>query len=185
MTQAKPRSRKTPGTPVGTDASAEASPSGAAAGMSRPTTKAKAAPATAPTTPEGAPAPTGTARPAKESAAQTSRPTKAARLQEMLAAPGGATLAGLGAALGWQAHTVRAALTRLRQAGHAVERSKSEAGDTVYRIAPAATASTAEDGVGAGLAPEARPGQPDGPADAAGPVAPADAAPAARDGDAA
>ena len=63
------------------------------------------------------------------------RPTKGARLLEMLAVPEGATLAVLCDVLGWQAHTVRAALTRLRQAGHAVERNRSSEGETAYRIA--------------------------------------------------
>ena len=65
------------------------------------------------------------------------RATKASLLQRMLSGPEGATLATLAQATGWQAHTARAALTRLRQAGHAVERSRSEAGETVYRIHPA------------------------------------------------
>lgn len=64
-----------------------------------------------------------------------SRPTKASLVQRMLAAPGGATMAALVEATGWQPHTLRAALTRLRQAGHAVERERTEAGETVYRIA--------------------------------------------------
>ncbi len=35
---------------------------------------------------------------------------------------------------GWQSHSIRAALTGLRRKGHAIERSKSTKGDTVYRI---------------------------------------------------
>lgn len=67
------------------------------------------------------------------------RPTKAALIQQMLADPEGTTLAALAQATGWQAHTVRAALTRLRPAGPAVERSRSEAGETVYSIVSAGT----------------------------------------------
>ncbi|WP_169791208.1 DUF3489 domain-containing protein [Rubellimicrobium mesophilum] len=66
----------------------------------------------------------------------TRRPTKAGHVQRLLARPEGATLADLRAATGWQPHTVRAALTRLRQAGLAIERSRSDAGRTVYRILP-------------------------------------------------
>lgn len=62
------------------------------------------------------------------------RPTKLARLQQLLRAPGGASLPALREATGWQAHTLRAALTRLRQAGHAVERGRAEDGATTYRI---------------------------------------------------
>lgn len=72
---------------------------------------------------------------------EPSRPTKAGLLQQRLAGPGGATLADLMHATGWQAHTVRAALTHLRQAGHAVERSRSDEGGTVYRIRQPSAAS--------------------------------------------
>ena len=44
------------------------------------------------------------------------------------------TLANLVAATGWLPHTTRAALTRLRQAGHVLEKIRGETG-TVYRIA--------------------------------------------------
>lgn len=36
----------------------------------------------------------------------------------------GATIENLGAGLGWQPHTVRAALTRLRQRGYRIERKE-------------------------------------------------------------
>jgi predicted ArsR family transcriptional regulator len=71
--------------------------------------------------------------------------TKAGKLQALLTTPEGATLAGLCDALGWQSHTVRAALTRLRQAGHSVERGRAGDGRTVYRIVP----------IGSGEAPDA------------------------------
>ena len=44
------------------------------------------------------------------------------------------SLFALEQATGWQPHTLRAAITRLRQAGHRVERSRSADGGTVYRI---------------------------------------------------
>lgn len=63
------------------------------------------------------------------------RVTKIALLQQMLRAPEGVSLSTMEEVTGWQAHTLRAALTRLRQAGHRVERNRSEEGATTYRIA--------------------------------------------------
>ncbi|MDP9195621.1 MAG: DUF3489 domain-containing protein [Pseudomonadota bacterium] len=37
-------------------------------------------------------------------------------------------------ALGWQPHTVRAALTRLRQSGHSIERSISKDNQVLYHL---------------------------------------------------
>ena len=51
------------------------------------------------------------------------------------AGEGGATLDRLADALGWQRHTVRAALTRLRQGGTPVERVAGEDGRSLYRLA--------------------------------------------------
>ena len=64
------------------------------------------------------------------------RPTKQALILGLLQRPEGASLADLVAATGWLPHTTRAALTRLRQAGHVLDKTTSEAG-AVYRIAPA------------------------------------------------
>jgi hypothetical protein len=61
--------------------------------------------------------------------------SKQALLVARLSKPAGAKIADLTKELGWLPHTVRAALTRLRQQGYAVTRSKSEDGDTVYRAA--------------------------------------------------
>jgi hypothetical protein len=60
--------------------------------------------------------------------------TKQALVTGLLQRPGGAALKDLMTATGWLAHTTRAALTRLRQAGHRLDKSTGEAG-TVYRIA--------------------------------------------------
>lgn len=69
------------------------------------------------------------------------RQTKAARLRAMLEAPGGASMAGMMAATGWQAHTVRAALSGLRKAGLALSRNRIEGDGTdserVYQIVAA------------------------------------------------
>ena len=67
--------------------------------------------------------------------APTSARTKQALIIGLLQRPDGATLSDLVAATGWLPHTTRAALTRLRQAGHILEKTRGEAG-TVYRIAP-------------------------------------------------
>ena len=65
--------------------------------------------------------------------------TKKDRLVSLLSKKAGADVAALSAALGWQAHTTRAALTRLRQAGFPLEAAKPAGGGaTVYRIAPGA-----------------------------------------------
>ena len=61
--------------------------------------------------------------------------TKRAMLIGMLERPEGALIAELGQRLGWLPHTVRAAMTGLRHAGHAVTRSKDAEGRSVYRLA--------------------------------------------------
>ena len=47
----------------------------------------------------------------------------------------GASVPELAAATGWLPHTTRAALTRLRQSGHDLEKEKRDTGETLYRIA--------------------------------------------------
>ncbi len=73
-----------------------------------------------------------------------SRQTKIARVQTMLSRPSGATIDALCKATGWQAHSVRAALTGLRKAGHEVERSEADGkdGKPIYRIVVAAEISS-------------------------------------------
>ena len=66
------------------------------------------------------------------------QPTKSATILKFISRPSGASLGVLEKATGWQPHSVRAALTGLRKAGHAVERGKDAKGVTVYRIAQAA-----------------------------------------------
>ena len=61
------------------------------------------------------------------------RPTKQSQVLHLLRGEGGVPLAAIVAATGWQAHSARAALTVLRQQGHAIERSKLE-GETRYAI---------------------------------------------------
>ena len=59
--------------------------------------------------------------------------TKRALLIDLLRRDGGATIEALTDALGWQAHTVRAALTRLRQDGVVIDKAAGEGG-SLYRI---------------------------------------------------
>jgi hypothetical protein len=64
------------------------------------------------------------------------RTTKGDRLVRLLKASGGREIAALSRELGWQPHTTRAALTRLRQAGYAIEKlpPQNNSGSR-YRIA--------------------------------------------------
>lgn len=50
----------------------------------------------------------------------------------------GTTIAVLEKATGWQPHSVRAALTRLRKKGNIIDRDKNAKGITVYKIAKVA-----------------------------------------------
>lgn len=59
--------------------------------------------------------------------------SKKARLITRLSTKKGACMDTLCTDFGWQAHTVRAALSRLRSDGHVVERSLGKSGSS-YRI---------------------------------------------------
>ncbi len=79
--------------------------------------------------------PTTTAEKTRASARTMKPPTKRARLIGMLKAGGGADVATLSDALGWQQHSTRAALTGLRKAGFSIERSTPDGGNSAcYRI---------------------------------------------------
>ena len=60
--------------------------------------------------------------------------TKKAKLEELLVRKRGATLAQLQQELGWQPHTVRAAISRLRKAGHTIDLKETN-GRKAYRLA--------------------------------------------------
>ena len=60
--------------------------------------------------------------------------TKQAKLEALLARARGATLAQLQKELGWQSHTVRAAVSRLRKAGQTIDLEESN-GRKAYRLA--------------------------------------------------
>ncbi len=85
--------------------------------------------------------------PVVTTATKQPRQTKAALLRAMLEAPGGASLTQIMTETGWQAHTVRAALTGLRKAGLHLTRCH-EGDDTIYAIEAAAkvAAGTTVDG---------------------------------------
>lgn len=59
--------------------------------------------------------------------------SKQAMLITHLTSPGGSSIDQLSMALGWQRHTIQAAITGLRQKGFRVTRSKSGDGRTVYQ----------------------------------------------------
>jgi len=61
--------------------------------------------------------------------------TKRAKLIMMLKRPEGASVAEIGQRLGWLPHTVRAAITGLRQDGREVTRSKDVDDRSIYRLA--------------------------------------------------
>jgi len=65
-----------------------------------------------------------------------SRASKQQRLIEMLGRPAGATIAQLGETLGWQAHSVRGAISGAlkRKLGLKVVCDKDEGGERLYRI---------------------------------------------------
>ena len=80
----------------------------------------------------------------ESSASEPRRPrsregTKEARLIAMLRRPEGATIAQVIAATGWQAHTVRGAISGAlkKKRGLEVTSEKNEGGERVYRIAGA------------------------------------------------
>ena len=73
-------------------------------------------------------------------ATDRARETKQALVLGLLQRKQGASLAELVAATGWLPHTTRAALTRLRQGGHDLQKEKRDTGETAYRIEPARVA---------------------------------------------
>ena len=56
---------------------------------------------------------------------QPTRKTKREQLVRLLGGKSGADIASLGAKLGWQSHTIRAAITGLRKAGYEIETERA------------------------------------------------------------
>ena len=67
---------------------------------------------------------------------QKERESKRDQLRKRLERRGGASLKDLQDAFGWQPHTIRAAISGLRKAGHDVQRETGSDG-AVYRIVTA------------------------------------------------
>ena len=66
------------------------------------------------------------------------RGAKSHRLVQLLRPRAGLDIAALSGKLGWQPHSTRAALSRLRQAGYAIEKlPPHKGGGTRYRISKA------------------------------------------------
>jgi DNA-binding MarR family transcriptional regulator len=61
-------------------------------------------------------------------------PTKLDQILAAARSRHGTSIAELTESTGWQPHTIRAALSRLRQRGHHFERSRNPAGETRYRL---------------------------------------------------
>jgi|TARA_B100000315_G_scaffold233988_1_gene247622 hypothetical protein len=64
----------------------------------------------------------------------TAKSTKIANVEKLLCRPKGATVLQLQKSTGWQAHSVRAALTGLRKKGHNIRRGSDAKGVTNYHI---------------------------------------------------
>ena len=69
----------------------------------------------------------------KQSAKTPTAKTKKARIVALLKRNSGATIAQIAKTTGWQAHTIRAAITRLRQQGIEIQRNSKD-GLSRYRI---------------------------------------------------
>ncbi len=92
------------------------------------------------------------------SAPTAPRQTKAALLRARLANPGGVSLSEMMRATGWQAHTLRAALTGLRKTGVILSRRR-EGGDTIYAVDLSGPATASDGGVAQGVkAAKSKPG---------------------------
>ena len=74
----------------------------------------------------------------KPNLAKTNPATKGDRLIELLKARSGRDITALSDKLGWQPHTTRAALSRLRKTGYAIEKlPPGKLGGSRYRISSA------------------------------------------------
>ena len=73
--------------------------------------------------------------PAPNSSVAPARPSKKAVVIALLERPDGAAISDLIGVTGWQAHSVRAALTGLRKEGKDLVRDKDAGGVTHYRLA--------------------------------------------------
>ena len=123
------KAKSTKRKPVGTPAKAKSAKKAA---------KAKKATDTAPQAPAVAPkkAKAGKRASKSEKPAQARQGSKTAQILDLLKRPGGATLKGIVAATGWQAHSVRGFIsgTLGKKLGLAVESVKGENGERTYSL---------------------------------------------------
>lgn len=61
--------------------------------------------------------------------------TKQAKLISLLSRKSGVSIAKASESLGWQAHTLRSALTGLKKRGYRIERQSRDGKDSLYMIA--------------------------------------------------
>lgn len=87
---------------------------------------------------------TSGAKVAETATGTPARISKLARLKVMLASPEGARLGEIEAALAWQPHSVRAALSSLRKAGATIERIAPATKGEAARYRMVAGAETSE-----------------------------------------
>jgi Protein of unknown function (DUF3489) len=78
---------------------------------------------------------------------------KIAAVVVMLGTDTGAGMTDLQAATGWQPHTVRAAISRLRQGGLAIVTDRRAGGGTIYRIDHPGAIGASGDGASTSVAP--------------------------------
>jgi hypothetical protein len=79
-------------------------------------------------------------------------PSKSAAVIKLLTRARGATVAEMELATGWQPHSVRAYLSRLRKAGRTLDKEERKSGETSYRFAPTDAATAVKTKLG--LAPD-------------------------------
>ena len=65
----------------------------------------------------------------------STKPTKIETILKQLRRPNGSSIAQLQKTVGWQPHSLRAALTGLRKKGHSIERDRDAKGVARYCIA--------------------------------------------------
>lgn len=84
----------------------------------------------------------------RKSSGARATPTKLTQAAQLLSRAGGATMAELGTASGWQPHSIRAMLSGRRKKSVVLVKETCKSGDCCYRIEPerADGASDASDG---------------------------------------
>ena len=76
-------------------------------------------------------------KPSRSTPSPEPKQSKKSILMDLLKRPKGASIDEMTSATGWQAHSVRAAITGLRKSGHAVLLNKDDQNASRYRIVEA------------------------------------------------